>query len=76
MLTEEGELITKIKGLGKVDEHFTMEMYLKRLEEIIDRKLSLYSALQNKLNVYKEHIKEEDKMRREHPQFFVEPADI
>ena len=76
MLTEEGELITKIKGIGKSDEQFTMEMYLKRLEEIIDKKINLYTNLQNKLNIYKEHIKEEDQMRKEHPQFFVEPADI
>jgi len=76
MLTEEGELITKIKGVGDNDENFTMEDYLKRLENIIDNKIDIYSGLQNKIDVYKQHIKDEEKMRKEHPQFFVDPADL
>ena len=76
MLTEEGELITKIKGIEDSEENFTMEEYLKRLENIIDKKIDIYSGLQNKIDVYKQHIKDEEKMRKEHPQFFVDPADI
>ena len=76
MLTEEGELITKIKGIEDSEENFTMEEYLKRLENIIDKKIDIYSGLINKIDVYKQHIKDEEKMRKEHPQFFVDPADI
>jgi len=75
MLTEEGELITKIKGIEDSEENFSMEEYLKRLEKIIDKKIDIYSGLQNKIDVYKQHIKDEEKMRKEHPQFFVDPAD-
>ena len=76
MLTEEGELITKIKGIEDSEENFTMEEYLKRLENIIDKKIDIYSGLNNKIDVYKQHLKDEEKMRKEHPQFFVDPADI
>ena len=76
MLTEEGELITKIKGVEDSEENFTMEEYLKRLENIIDKKIDIYSGLNNKIDVYKQHIKDEEKMRKEHPQLFVDPADI
>ena len=75
MLTEEGELITKIKGIEDSEENFNMDEYLKRLENIIDKKIDIYSGLQNKIDVYKQHIKEEEKMRKEHPQLFVDPAD-
>ena len=75
MLTEEGELITKIKGIEYSEENFSMEEYLKRLEKIIDKKIDIYSGLQNKIDVYKQHIKDEEKMRKEHPQLFVDPAD-
>ena len=43
MLTEEGELITKIKGIEYSEENFSMEEYLKRLEKIIDKKIDIYS---------------------------------
>ena len=76
MLTEEGELITKIKGIEDSEVNFTMDQYLKRLENIINKKIDIYSGLQNKIDVYKQHIKDEEKMRKEHPQFFVDPADI
>ena len=75
MLTEEGELITKIKGIEDSEENFNMDEYLKRLENIIDKKIDIYSGLQNKIDVYKQHIKDEEKMRKEHPQLFVDPAD-
>ena len=76
MLTEEGELITKIKGIGATEENFNMDDYLKRLEKILDKKINIYSGLQNKIDVYKQHIKDEEQMRKEHPQFFVDPADL
>lgn len=76
MLTEEGELITRIKGIENTEENFSMDEYLKKLENIIDKKIDIYSGLQNKIEVYKQHLKDEEKMRKEHPQFFVDPADI
>ena len=65
ILTEEGELITKIKGINSdLNEEFTMDEYLNRLEMIIDKKINMYSDLKDKLDIYKEHIKEEDEMRK------------
>ena len=75
MLTEEGELITKIKGIENTEENFNMDEYLKRLEKIIDKKIDIYSGLQNKIDVYKQHLRDEEKMRKDHPQLFVDPAD-
>lgn len=76
LLTEEGELISKIKGIGNPDEKLNIDDYLKRLDKILDKKIMLYTDLQNKIDVYKDHLKEEDQMRKEHPQFFVDPADL
>lgn len=75
MLTEEGELITKIKHLG-TEQDFKMDEYLMRLEEIINKKVTIYSELQDKLGVYNNHLKEEDKLRKENPQFFINEVDI
>ncbi len=76
MLTDEGDLITKIKGLGLSKEFFSMDEYVIQLEKMIDKKISLYSDLKGKLNIYKKHIKEEDEMRKMHPQLFVDAANI
>ena len=77
ILTEEGELITKIKGINSdLNEEFTMDEYLNRLEMIIDKKINMYSDLKDKLDIYKEHIKEEDEMRKKNPKLFVETADL
>ena len=74
MLTDEGELITKIKGLN--NEYYSMDEYVIELEQMIDKKISLYSDLKGKLNIYKKHIKEEDEMRKMHPQLFIDAAEI
>ena len=76
MLTEEGELITKIKGIGVQTEDFTMDEYLIQLEKMVDKKISMYSNLKGKLDIYKKHIKEEDEMRKNNPQLFVDTAEI
>lgn len=76
MLTEEGELITKIKGIGGNDEEFKMDEYLYRLEQLIDKKIFLYTHLKDKLDIYKDHIKEEDEMRKKNPQLFIDVAEI
>ena len=76
LLTEEGKLISLIKGIGNEEEKIEVDEYINRLENVVDQKINLYSGLQNKIDVYKIHLKEEDKMRKEHPQFFVDPADL
>lgn len=52
MLTEEGELITNIKGIGD-QEDFKMDEYTLRLEKIINKKISIYMDLKKKIDVYK-----------------------
>ena len=76
LLTEEGKLISLIKGIGTEDEKIEVDEYINKLENVLDKKINLYSGLQDKIDIYKEHLKEEDKMRKEHPQFFVDPADL
>jgi len=69
MLTEEGELITNVRGVGDVQ--FEMEAYAKRLESIISQKIGLYQGLKKKIDLYKQHIKEEDEIRKRiNPNFF------
>ena len=76
LLTEEGRLISLIKGIGSEEEKIEVDEYIQRLENVLDQKMNIYSGLQDKIVVYKGHLKEEDKMRKEHPQFFVDPADL
>jgi hypothetical protein len=72
MLTEEGDLITNIKGIGN-ETDFRMDEYTNRLEKIISKKISLYTDLKKKLDTYKSHIKEEDEIRRRiNPKFFID----
>lgn len=51
MLTEEGELITNVRGVGDVQ--FEMEVYTKRLDYIISQKINLYQGLKKKIEIYK-----------------------
>ena len=76
LLTEEGRLISLIKGIGSEEEKIEVDEYILRLENVLDQKMNIYSGLQDKIDVYKGHLKEEDRMRKEHPQFFVDPADL
>jgi len=76
LLTEEGRLISLIKGIGSEEEKIEIDEYIQRLENILDQKMNIYSGLEDKIDVYKGHLKEEDRMRKEHPQFFVDPADL
>jgi hypothetical protein len=77
-LTEESELITKIKKIESSpnNEEFKMEEYLLRLEQIIDNKIFIYSDLKNKLDVYKDHIKQEDEMRKANPQLLIDASEL
>ena len=76
LLTEEGRLISLIKGIGTEEEKIEVDEYIQRLENVLDQKMNIYSGLQDKIDIYKGHLNEEDKMRKEHPQFFVDPADL
>jgi len=51
MLTEEGELITNVKGVG--ESNYEMDVYSNRLESIINHKLKVYTELKKKLENYK-----------------------
>lgn len=51
MLTEEGELITNVRGVG--ESNFEMDVYSNKLEEIVKNKMKLYKNLLNKLETYK-----------------------
>ncbi len=51
MLTEEGELITNVRGVG--ESNYEMDEYANKLESLIKNKVKLYSGLLNKLETYK-----------------------
>lgn len=78
LLTEEGNLITKIKGLN--DDDYQMDAYTDCLERIINKKISIYTDLKKRIETYKyyyvkkrQHIKEEDEIRnRINPKYFME----
>ena len=76
LLTEEGRLISLIKGIGTDEDKIEIDEYIQRLDNVLDQKMNIYSGLQDKIDIYKGHLKEEDRMRKEHPQFFVDPADL
>ena len=47
LLTEEGNLISKIKGI--TEENYTMEEYVPKIEDIIETKLSYFKELKQKI---------------------------
>lgn len=52
MLTEEGDLITNIKGIGdEID--FKMDEYTQRLEKLIHKKIAIYTDLKKRIDIYK-----------------------
>lgn len=72
LLTEEGDLITNIKGIGE-EANFEMETYADKLEAIINKKIILYSNLKDKIDEYKRLLKEEDELRKKlNPKYFLE----
>ena len=72
LLSQEGDLITNIKGVGK-EEDFKMDEYIAGLEKVINQKLKLYTDIKNKVEKYKKHIKEEDVLRKKlNPKFFMD----
>ena len=72
LLTEEGELITNVKGVGK-EEDFQMDEYVNGLEKVVKHKLEIYSDLMKKIDRYKQHVQEEDNLRqRLDPKYFTD----
>ena len=51
LLTEEGNLISKIKGI--TEENYTMEEYVYKIEDIIKTKLKYFQDLKRKIKEYK-----------------------
>ena len=51
LLTEEGNLISKIKGI--TEENYSMEEYVPKIEQIIGEKLNYFKELKQKINDYK-----------------------
>ena len=51
LLTEEGNLISKIKGI--TEENYTMEEYVPKIEDIIITKLNYFKELKQKIKDYK-----------------------
>ena len=56
VLSEEGDLITNIKGVGK-EEDFTLDEYIDGLEKILEKKISMYGDIKDKIEIYKKAIK-------------------
>ena len=52
ILSQEGDLVTNIKGVGKL-KNFTIEEYISGLEKIVDKKLDLYGGIKGKITKYK-----------------------
>ena len=72
LLTQEGDLITNIKGVGNEGE-FHMDEYIAGLDKIIEEKLRIYNNIKGKVDKYKMHIKEEDELRQKlDPKFFMD----
>ena len=51
LLTEEGNLISKIKGI--TEENYSMEEYVPKIEDIIETKLKYFKELKEKIKEYK-----------------------
>jgi hypothetical protein len=72
LLTEEGELITNIKGVNEEDPNFTMEDYTICLDQIINKKISIYMDLKKKMEIYKQTLIEENKIKGKiNPKFLI-----
>ena len=52
ILSEEGDLITNIKGVGKIP-NFSLNNYIDGLETIVDKKLDMYSEIKSKIKKYR-----------------------
>ena len=57
ILSQEGDLITNIKGVGK-EQNFTLDNYIDGLELIVDKKLDMYGDIKNRIKKYRKAKKE------------------
>jgi len=72
LLLEEGDLISNIKGFSN-DSDKELDIYIEGLEKIINKKIQMFSDLKTKIDIYKNHIKEEDEIRSKlNPKYFIE----
>lgn len=62
LLTQEGELLSRVQGKGVVD--YDIDEYAARLEEVLERKLAVTGALLRKLAVFRGHLAEEEELSR------------
>ena len=60
LLTSESELIQNVQGVGFMD--YDIDLYVKKLEYIIKKKLKMYNLLSKKLEVFKHNLKEEEEI--------------
>ena len=56
ILSEEGDLVTNIKGVGKKN-NITLDQYISSLEKIVDKKLDMYGDIKGKIRQYKKFVK-------------------
>ena len=52
ILSEEGDLVTNIKGVGR-EKNFTLDDYIYELEKIVDKQLDMYGDIKGKIRKYK-----------------------
>lgn len=64
LLTEEGELISSIKGINNDETDFLMEDYIRNLDQIINKKISIYMDLKKKMEIYKQTLNEDGKINK------------
>mmetsp|Transcript_53845 Transcript_53845/g.64991 ORF Transcript_53845/g.64991 Transcript_53845/m.64991 type:complete len:602 (-) Transcript_53845:93-1898(-) len=62
LLTEEGKLLHSVQGDDVVD--YDIDQYASRLGTILDRKTHLITRLQDKLNVFRTHLKKEEELSK------------
>ena len=62
LLTQESELISTVQGAGFMD--YDIDSYVEKLEKIIKKKLKIYALLSNKVDKFKNNLKEEDDARQ------------
>ncbi|EAR84592.2 kinesin motor catalytic domain protein (macronuclear) [Tetrahymena thermophila SB210] len=60
LLTQESELISKVQGTGFID--YDIDLYVKKLETVIKKKLKMYNLLHKKLDTFKKHLQEEEEI--------------
>ena len=74
LLTQEGDLISNIKGVGK-EEDFKIDEYIGGLDQIIQQKLKYYNQMKDKVDKYTEHVNQEDILRKKlNPKFFIDDS--